>query len=114
MDKDDLIIPTFMLVALTFVWVTGTPTVETVEVEEPVSFSVTSDSAYVFSNSDHLQFREYSRQNIACTSAVAFLDSISSDKVTPVTPDGAIGTCTSIQPVEKHIVELYGFEVMLW
>jgi hypothetical protein len=84
-------------------------------VEEPTTFKVTSSSVYLFGGSE-MQFREYSPENITCTSGVELMYSTvvgDGDRVIPVARDGEKGTCAAIQTVEKTVFEVYGIEVVL-
>lgn len=111
-EKEDLIIPTFILVALTFVWVTGSPSMETVKIEEVQQFRVDSEAEFG-------EVEVYSPQNIVCTSDVELWTEVivgeDRNEVLPKLEDGASepGQCAVVREVEKTKVELYGFEVVL-
>lgn len=111
LEKEDLIVPTFLLVLLTFVWVTGSPSMQTVAVEKVQQFNVDSKPEFG-------EIEEYSPGDIVCTSNVELWTGVSveSDRdVFPKLKDTASepGQCAVVTYVKKTKVELYGFEVVL-
>ena len=74
-EKEDLIVPTFLLTVFTLVLVLGTPSVDSRTVEEVVTFEVNKDHLSVFEG-DELQYQEYRRDEIVCTSEVKIWEDV--------------------------------------
>jgi len=115
-EKEDLIVPTFLLTVFTLVLVLGTPSVDSRTVEEVVTFEVNKDHLSVFEG-DELQYQEYRRDEIVCTSEVKIWEDVTvgagSGGYQLTTPESVTGTCATVKKVEKTVVEVYGFEVVL-
>jgi len=111
-----LIVPTFLLALLTFVWITGTPQIGSTTVEEVQTFTL---DTWEFSS-------DYKEDQILCSSEVELKPyseavplhysgkrwvrfNVSEDRVNAVGP----GSCAVVQKVEKTVVEVYSIEVVL-
>ena len=113
-EKEDLIVPTFLLALLAFVWATGTPTLNSRTVTEFESFEVDSSQVFAYQKEDP-QHQFYDPKRIACSEAVtlAEVDYYGEEKVLPVARTGEVGSCEITVQVNKTVVEVYGFEVVL-
>ena len=117
-EKEDLIVPTFLLALLTFLMVLGTPTVDSKRVEEVRTFTVDTNNVYTNFRHDGLKYQQYhwfSKNEIACSSEVYLTNGtvLHQKGVTPVVAEGYEGRCAVFVTVEKTVVEIYGFEVVL-
>ena len=129
MKRPVLILLVAVVALLTFIWITGSPTIESFTMEKRSAFLVETNTAFVL-DENHRQYDVYDKDQISCTEEVELKKLKpheewkphaevkphvhgSQTKVTPIVSPTDPGACVVPWEAEETRLEIYGFDIGL-